>query len=111
MDILELRALLATASPAMVDRALDDYDEILGALDDVLRTQRDHDVGNLEAAIGRTFAPDEREEVARVQLAVLRDAFLLAGLRHRELRAEIARMSPGGLGRLDARIAALEAAG
>jgi len=80
IDILELHRLSENATPAVLERAFDDYFEILRALDELLVEQAGHDVETLARAAGRSFTEAERAKLRASQVASYRDVFLRQGI-------------------------------
>jgi hypothetical protein len=79
-DVLELNKLRATASSEQIQQCVDDYFAIAGAFANLLAEQGKLDVASLERAIGRTLAPAEREETAKLQGRTYQRAFLWCGV-------------------------------
>ncbi|RKH70314.1 diiron oxygenase [Corallococcus aberystwythensis] len=66
LDFLEAQKILAGA-PDALDAALNEYAELLQALRGTLNAQLALDLQTLEKAAGRTFTPEERQQLSEAQ--------------------------------------------
>lgn len=82
LDALELKKLHAYASPAQIQTAIDDYFDILDALDDVFSRQAALDVITIERALSRSFSVQEQKAIEAIQHKTYRRIFIKDGLTH-----------------------------
>jgi hypothetical protein len=82
IDQLEPKKMTEGADPAQITKAIDDYIDLLGAFDGLLKSQADMDVSTFERATGRHLLDSERAPFATVQHRNYRRLFLRAGLTH-----------------------------
>jgi hypothetical protein len=82
IDTLVVEELAAASSDAEREQGLKGYLEIGMFLDAGLRQQAELDLASLEAASGRTFAPEQRELFLAQQHQALRWTFLGSGMTH-----------------------------
>jgi hypothetical protein len=102
IDTIIAAELAAEATPAEIEKAVDDFLAIGGILDGGLQQQVEFDVTTLERAIGRTLTEAQRAEVERVQLASYRWTFLVSGLEQPNFVKTVSQLSEAGLGRVQA---------
>jgi hypothetical protein len=103
LDELMVEALAARRrSSAAIDRAIDDYLEIVGLLDTTLAEQVELDLATFETATGRHLDERERAQVRAAQLQANRWTFLGSGMTHPRFLAALQRLSP----RASSRVAA-----
>jgi hypothetical protein len=102
IDTIIAAELAAAATPAEIEKAVDDFLAIGGILDGGLQQQVKFDVTTLERAIGRTLTAAKRAEVERVQLASYRWTFLVSGLEQPNFVKTVSQLSEAGIGRVQA---------
>lgn len=94
IDVLELRKLAADLPVSQVERAFDEYADILVALDALLARQAEMDLGSLERAVGRTLGPADRAGLSASQGASYTSSFILGGLEHPQFREHLRSIHP-----------------
>jgi hypothetical protein len=99
IDQLEIQTPAAVSTPKQIGKALDDYSDLLGAFDALLRSQAEMDAASFERATGQTLASDRRDAFVAVQYRNYRHMFLTAGLRHTTLLDTLEALDPGGRSR------------
>ncbi|MCA9628214.1 MAG: diiron oxygenase [Myxococcales bacterium] len=111
IDALELAKLVAMATPTAIDKAFDDYLDILGAFDGLLAQQAQMDVRSLGRATGRVtdadgtgFGAEESERIRRTQLQGYRRTFVWYGMTSPMFVDALEQMSPEGAARVTARV-------
>ncbi|WIM09228.1 hypothetical protein [Enhydrobacter sp.] len=82
LDELEWRRCDAGLSPAERDRAVDDFIDLVEAVDGILRAQAAADAGYFVGCCGRTVARDEARAIENGLLRAYRWQFILSGARH-----------------------------
>jgi hypothetical protein len=82
IDQLELQKMTAVADSAQISEAVDDYIELLGAFDGLLRSQAEMDASTFQRASGRHLADAEHAAFVATQHRNYRRLFLHAGLTH-----------------------------
>jgi hypothetical protein len=106
IDQLELRKMCQSASAEDIERAVNDYFELLGAFDGLLKSQAEMDVGTFERATGRSLQAPERAALGAVQHRNYRELFLNAGLNHKTFIDTLAELDPDGRQRIAKQAAA-----
>lgn len=107
LDTLVLAELAARATPAEIEKAIDDFLVIGGILEGGLRQQVENDLEALELATGRSFSPEQRARIKTAQLASYRWTFLVSGLEQPNFAKAIRDLSAAGLERVRAAAQAL----
>jgi hypothetical protein len=97
LDALEILKLRRTASPEVVQQAIDDYFAIAGAFAGLLAAQAKLDVSSLERAVGRTFSADERTAIEDAQKRSYNRAFLWSGVTNTMFLEFLAEYFPNAL--------------
>ena len=82
IDQLELQKMASTADPAQIKQGLDDYTDLLGAFDGLLKSQAEMDAATFRRATDRELSADERAAFVSVQHRNYRRLFLSSGLTH-----------------------------
>jgi hypothetical protein len=82
LDHLETLRAFRSMSAADTARAFDDLIELVAALDELLQTQAQLDVENLQACLWRRLSAAEVQEIRAGVLAAKRYAFIESGLTH-----------------------------
>jgi len=82
MDHLEALRVFAGMTDAERETAVDDLVELVAAVDGLLQAQAGNDVRNLEALLGRTLRPADRQEVFEGVLRAKRWTFIETGVTH-----------------------------
>jgi hypothetical protein len=103
IDALELDKLLDGASPAQIQTAFDDYVDLIGAFDGLLKAQSEMDERTLERASGRTFEAAEKAAIIESQHAGYRRTFLTYGMTNPMFARHLETMSPAGAAAVKAR--------
>ncbi len=82
MDELELVRENATLSPDARDRAVDEFIELVGAVDGILRAQAAEDVRYFMEICGRTFVTTEQQGLHTAMLRAYRAQYIFSGAQH-----------------------------
>lgn len=82
LDELELRRHDATLSVAERDRGVDDFIDLVAAVDGILQAQAKADAGYLAAACDRTIGAEETEALAAQFLKAYRWQYIFSGAAH-----------------------------
>lgn len=82
IDQLELDKLATASSREEIKRGIDDYVDLLGAFDGLLKSQAEMDVATFQRAAARELSGDERGAFVAVQHRNYRRLFLSSGLVH-----------------------------
>jgi hypothetical protein len=94
LDTLMIEALAEGRGEAELEKALDEYLEIGGFLDNGLRQQAEFNLENLRRSTGRMLTEDERAEFVTRQHQALRWTFLGSGMTHENFLSTLERLSP-----------------
>ena len=94
IDALELDRLADDSTPAMRQKAVDEYIEILHAFDGLLLGQVQLDIESLRAKTGRVLSSDEREKFIKAQHHSYRYVFLVLGLTNPTFSKHLTAFSP-----------------
>jgi hypothetical protein len=97
LDTLIVDALAQGRTEQQLDRAIDEFFEIGGFLDDGLKTQAGFNLDALEKAIGR---PVDREAILPQQHQAARWTYIGSGMVHDRFMATLAKMSPNAAARI-----------
>jgi hypothetical protein len=101
LDTLMIDALAEGRSEASILRAVEEYLQIIGQLDDGLAQQVEFDMKALMRATRRTLTEDEKNEFRSVQLRANRWTYLGSGMMHENVLATLARLSPAARTRVE----------
>jgi len=82
MDELEWKRHDATLTPAQRDQAVDEFIELVGAVDGILQAQAKADAEYFVATCGRTLSPGEVDALEAGVLAAYRWQYLISGAQH-----------------------------
>lgn len=82
IDELEWRRLDAALTPEERDRAVDEFIELIAAVDGVLQAQAAADVGYFAATCGRIFNDEQMQALADGVLKAYRWQYILSGAQH-----------------------------
>lgn len=82
LDTLMIEAIAAKMSEAEIEKAVDEYLEIGGFLDEGLKQQTIFDLESFERAMGRKLSGEEREEFIQIQHQANRWTYLGTGMTH-----------------------------
>jgi hypothetical protein len=101
LDTLMIEALAEGRGEAELEKALDEYLEIGGFLDNGLRQQAEFNLENLRRSTGRRPTEDEHAEFVTRQHQALRWTFLGSGMTHANFLSTLERLSPALRKRLE----------
>jgi hypothetical protein len=101
LDLLELEQLVSEASPAAVEKAVEEYFGILVAFDGLLAKQVGMDLESVQAATGRQFTEAEAREIRDAQLRSYRMDFLTTGMTNPTFATVMAGLAPSVRERLE----------
>ena len=93
LDTLMVEALAEGRDEAGIQRAIDEYLEIGGFLDEALAGQTRYNLDAFERATGRRLDDAEREELQAQQHQALRWTYLGSGMTHPNFKASLEAMS------------------
>jgi hypothetical protein len=82
MDELEWKRHDATLTPEQRDRAIDEFIDLVGAVDGILQHQARADADYFVTTCGRTLSPDQADALAAGVLAAYRWQYLISGAQH-----------------------------
>jgi hypothetical protein len=102
LDTLMVEALAEGMGPDAVEKAVDEYLEIGGFLDDGIRQQTQFDMEAFEMASGRRLSDKEREDFIEVQHQANRWTYLGTGMTHPKFLETLGRLSPEQRERIEA---------
>lgn len=108
IDTLELQKLSEDASPDQIERAVDEYLDILKAFEGLLTEQARHDIETLERAGSRALTDDERRALLASQAASYRHVFIRLGISAPGFMDILDAFSPAGRARVAAHAALLD---
>jgi hypothetical protein len=98
LDTLIVETLAAGRSEAEIDKAIDEFFEIGGFLDNGLKTQAGFNLDALERAIGRKV--ENREELIGQQHQAARWTYIGSGMVHERFKATLEFLSPNAARRI-----------
>lgn len=101
LDTLMIDALAEGRSEGEILRAVEEYLQVCGQLDDGLAQQVEFDMKALMRATRRTLTEDEKSEFRRVQLKANRWTYLGSGMTHENVLATLAKLSPSARTRVE----------
>jgi hypothetical protein len=101
LDTLMVEAIADGVSQEGIEKAVDEYLEIGGFLDQGLRQQTIFDLEALERATGRKLNDAEREEFIAKQHQANRWTFIGSGMKHPKFLATLEKLSPSQKKRID----------
>jgi hypothetical protein len=94
LDTLIVEALADEMTEAQIEKAVDDYLEIAGFLDEGLWTQANFDMEAFERATGRRLSEDERAQFLSVQHQANRWTYIGSGMTHPRFLSTLYKLSP-----------------
>lgn len=94
LDTLMVEALAEGRSPEEIARAVEEYIEIGGFIDEGLAQQVEFDMEGFTAATGRELTASEKEEFRQVQRQANRWTYLGSGMTHDRVLATLESLSP-----------------
>lgn len=100
IDHLEIYKLTQEASAAFISQAMDDYIDILSALDELVKQQASMDCQSLQQAVGREFSPAELTDFMLNQHQSYRKDFVLAGVQNASFKQVLLDLSTQDAGRV-----------
>lgn len=92
LDTLIVEALAEDRSEEQIDKAIDEFFEIGGFLDEGLKAQAAFNLDALEKAIGRTL--ENRDEILAQQHQAARWTYIGSGMVHERFKATLEALSP-----------------
>ena len=98
LDTLIVDALAEGRSEAEIDRAIDEFFEIGGFLDEGLKAQAGFNLDALEKVLGRRL--DDRAEIVAQQHQAARWTYIGSGMVHERFKATLESLSPSAAGRI-----------
>jgi hypothetical protein len=107
IDALELEKLVSAVTPEAIETAFQDYVDLIGAFDGLLRSQADMDARSLGVALGRTFSGEELKQIGDAQHRGYRRTFLTMGMTNPMFETVVRKISPEGALRVKATAEAL----
>ncbi len=108
IDEMELRRIDATITAAERDIAVDEFIELVGAVDSILQDQAHADTAYFSRTVDRTVSEDEQENVHDMLLRAYRWQYILSGAEHRRFQKVLGELlTPTQTMRIDTAIAML----
>ena len=101
LDTLMTLALAEGLSGGRIQRAVEEYLEIGGFIDQGLQQQVEFDLEAFDRAAGRELSAPEQEEFRRVQLAANRWTYLGSGMTHERVLETLESLSPAARARVE----------
>ena len=101
LDTLMVEALAENMTETEIERAVDEFLEIGGFLDDGMRQQTLLDLESFERATGRTLSEGEREIFKSVQHQANRYTYIGSGLTHPRFLETVGKLSPAQRARIE----------
>src|SRR5215475_9371455 len=101
LDTLMIEAMAEGRGEAELEKALDEYLEIGGLLDNGFRQQAEFNLEDLRRSTGRSLTEDERAQFVTTQHQALRSTFLRSGMSHANFLSTLERLSPALRKRLE----------
>ena len=101
LDTLMVEALAKEMTEAEIEKAVDEFLEIGGFLDDGLKQQAIFDLEAFERATGRELNDGEREEFITIQHQANRWTYLGSGMTHPKFLATLEKLSPAQRKRIE----------
>ena len=102
LDTLMVEELAVAATPADIQKAVDEYLEIGAFIDAGMQQQTQLDLDSFERATGRHLTPEQRERFSEAQLKALRWTFIGSGITHPSFLATVGKLGPGLRAKLEA---------
>lgn len=101
LDTLMIETLAEGRKPEDILRAVEEYLQICGQIDDGLAQQVEFDMKALMRATRRAFSEDEKNEFRRVQRQANRWTYLGSGMTHENVLATLGRLTPAARTRVE----------
>lgn len=101
LDTLMVEAIADGMSEAEIEKAVDEFLEIGGFLDEGLKQQTIFDLEAFERAMGYSLSEDERAEFIKVQHQANRWTYLGSGMVHPKFLATLGKLSPAQRKRIE----------
>ena len=92
LDTLIVDALAEGRTEEQIDKAIDEFFEIGGFLDNGLKAQAEFNLAALEKAIGRTL--ENRDEIIAQQHQAARWTYIGSGMVHERFKSTLEQLSP-----------------
>jgi len=101
LDTMMVEALAKEMTEAEIEKAVDEYLEIGGFLDEGMKQQTIFDLEAFERAVGYELSESEREEFIAVQHQANRWTYLGSGMTHPKFLATLEKLSPAQRRRIE----------
>jgi hypothetical protein len=101
VDAALVKALARTMSTQEIDRAVDEYLQIIGLLDSSLEQQLMLDVDSFEKLTGETLSPGDRDELLAALRQAIRWTYLGSGMTHGGFLGVLDQLSPNARRRVE----------
>lgn len=101
LDTLMVEALAKEMTESEIEKAVDEFLEIGGFLDDGLKQQAIFDLEAFERATGRKLTESESEDFVRIQHQANRWTYLGSGMTHPKFLATLEKLSPAQRKRIE----------
>lgn len=102
LDGMLVRAMAASCAPAEIERAIDEYLEMIAFLDAGLKKQIGLDLATFETCLGRELTHDQREAFVGDQLQALRWTMIGTAMRNENFLAVLGALGPDARLRVEA---------
>lgn len=111
MDELEFRRIDAVTTVEARDRAVDEFIELVAAVDGILQAQSAADGAYFTATCGRTLTPAEERDVCATLLEAYRWQYIFSGVQRTHFARTLSNMiTEPQMGRVQAALASLQSA-
>jgi hypothetical protein len=101
MDTLMVESLAAGRTEEQIMQGVEEYIEIGGALDGLLKQQVEFDLDSFQRATGRELTDSEKEEFRTVQLQANRWTYLGTGMTHERVLETLESLTPKARQRIE----------
>lgn len=101
LDTLVVEALAQSMSTQEIERAVDEYLQIVGMLDSSLEQQVTFDIASLEKMTCESLSQKERKALVAAQRQAIRWTFLGSGMTHSGFLCVLERLSPSARRRVE----------
>ena len=101
LDTLMVEALASGMTEEEIAKAVDEFLDIGGFMDQGMKQQTIFDIEALERVTGRTFTAEEREELIAVQHQGMRWTYLGTGMTHPKVLETLGKLSPAQKQRIE----------
>lgn len=109
IDVLELDKLASDAPPEQIEKAFDDYLDLIDAFDGLLAQQAGMDRDSAVGALGRRFDAEQDATIVRALHRAYRWTFLVSGMQNPTFTKVLRRINPEAAVRVAKKAAELEA--